>query len=283
MGPVGERRGVALRRPRSGVIVLAAVVAGLSAATARAGTPDGATSDISGASKGGGGTISDRWTGSACVGCHRPDPTFSHPVGFTPDRPLPAAFPLDHGRFTCETCHDPADPSTHAGIRTESGVSLRGHFVGFGLCAQCHSYSPGSPTSAHASAVDRAHLRWPDDPPDRSTAVSTGFGATLDRESARCLECHDGTLATDVDTKPTGRIGSSLLGQDHPVGVPYVSHQQRSRMERLVHVDSLDRRVRLFDGTVGCGSCHSVYSRLPRRLVMSNLGSALCLSCHEGR
>jgi predicted CXXCH cytochrome family protein len=36
----------------------------------------------------------------------------------------------------------------------------------------------------------------------------------------------------------------------------------------------------LFDGNLGCGSCHSAYSKEPHLLVMNNRGSKLCLSCH---
>ncbi|MHC4317018.1 MAG: cytochrome c3 family protein [Planctomycetota bacterium] len=44
---------------------------------------------------------------------------------------------------------------------------------------------------------------------------------------------------------------------------------------------SLDRRIRLFDNRVGCGSCHSPFADDEALLVMSNLRSRLCLSCHE--
>jgi predicted CXXCH cytochrome family protein len=44
---------------------------------------------------------------------------------------------------------------------------------------------------------------------------------------------------------------------------------------------ALDRRVRLFDRRVGCGSCHSPYAEGRALLVMSNVRSRLCLSCHE--
>jgi predicted CXXCH cytochrome family protein len=49
----------------------------------------------------------------------------------------------------------------------------------------------------------------------------------------------------------------------------------------LVPQSALDPRIRLFDNKVTCGSCHSSYSDQDHELVMSNLGSKLCLGCHQ--
>jgi len=222
------------------------------------------------------------WTDARCNGCHDTDRTFSHPVNVPPDMPIPAEFPLQHGRITCITCHDASDASRHADARNGSGALLRSGLEGTAFCAQCHEPGLSSLAAAHAMTVGRAHLQWPDDRPDRRVA-SLGWGG-LDTESASCLECHDGSLATDAGSHPeTGGFSTSMTGQDHPIGIPYrVSKRGGSfGSGRMVHPASLDGRVRLFEGTVGCGSCHSVYSREPGHLVMSNLGSALCLSCHE--
>jgi hypothetical protein len=67
---------------------------------------------------------------------------------------------------------------------------------------------------------------------------------------------------------------------DHPIGVQYRATRSSGDEVRLVPANRLDKRVRLFDNTVGCGSCHSVYSKQSNQLVMSNLGSKLCLTCH---
>jgi predicted CXXCH cytochrome family protein len=42
----------------------------------------------------------------------------------------------------------------------------------------------------------------------------------------------------------------------------------------------MDPRIWLFEGRVGCGSCHSPFAGGEALLVMSNVGSRLCLSCH---
>ena len=43
----------------------------------------------------------------------------------------------------------------------------------------------------------------------------------------------------------------------------------------------LDKRIRLFNGKVGCGSCHNPYSKNAKFLVIETEGGRLCLSCHE--
>mgnify|MGYP000943717110 CR=1 FL=1 len=68
---------------------------------------------------------------------------------------------------------------------------------------------------------------------------------------------------------------------DHPIGILMrASSRTQDGDFRLASPNRLDRRIRLFDGAVGCGSCHSVYSKERSHLVMSNRGSALCLNCH---
>ena len=43
---------------------------------------------------------------------------------------------------------------------------------------------------------------------------------------------------------------------------------------------TVDRRLRFFNGKVGCGSCHDPYSTIHKKLVMSDENSKLCFSCH---
>jgi len=52
-------------------------------------------------------------------------------------------------------------------------------------------------------------------------------------------------------------------------------------MSPLKPAEMLDERIRLFDSRVGCGTCHSLYSKRAALLVMSNSRSNLCLSCHD--
>jgi predicted CXXCH cytochrome family protein len=218
------------------------------------------------------------WTDTDCGSCHDIDPVFSHPVGFVPDRPLPENFPLQGGQMTCMTCHDGDDAQTHAMARGNHDPMLRSSLEGRGFCAECHTDGGYSSQNPHATAVSRAHLLWPDDTPDR--VIGRAF-ARLDAESSSCLECHDGMVASGKGSHAPGmRIDD--FPSEHPIGVLYRSVRDGKGMNRMVHPHALDKRVRLFDGTVGCGSCHSVYSPLKDGLVMSNQASALCLSCHDG-
>ena len=95
-------------------------------------------------------------------------------------------------------------------------------------------------------------------------------------ESTACLSCHDGSLASGVIHG--ARQGLPLdLRAGHPVGLAY----RVGRGGSLRPPASVDHRIRLPDGRVGCGSCHSPYSGERFMLVVPNDGSRLCLACHD--
>jgi predicted CXXCH cytochrome family protein len=67
----------------------------------------------------------------------------------------------------------------------------------------------------------------------------------------------------------------------HPIGVVYDDARGRQGAKTdLKPIAMVDRRIRFFNGKVGCGSCHNPYSTIEKRLVMSDRGSELCLACH---
>ncbi|MCA9285954.1 MAG: hypothetical protein KDA22_12095, partial [Phycisphaerales bacterium] len=109
--------------------------------------------------------------------------------------------------------------------------------------------------------------------------------AGLDAESVSCVGCHDGSVAFDATFGlPTGqhaRVAAQSMGNSHPIGVPYRTPDDWPSGAGLRSRFELDRRLRLFDDRLGCGTCHSVYSSRERLLVMSNDRSAMCLSCHK--
>jgi len=219
------------------------------------------------------------WTNSNCNGCHTPSSTFSHPVNVIPEGKVPDSLPLQHGKMTCVTCHDDSSSQLHAEARRTGDPMLRGRFSGPAMCAQCHDRSFTDASDAHAFAAGKAHFVW------RSERLRTPpkplARPRIDAESITCMECHDGSMATQVGFHAGGgdlfQFGSN---QEHPIGVAYHPGTGRNRIP-LEPWQTLDSRVRLFDGTVGCGSCHSVYSQQRNLLVMSNQKSALCLSCHD--
>lgn len=236
------------------VVVLAGGVVGLSAVRgerAAAGASDGTTSND-------------------CMSCHQMSSGLSHPVGVTASMHVPAGLPLEGGRLTCTTCHDDQAASGHAS-RTPRGESfLRLDGEAATLCSQCHV--AGTLASHHGTSSIKAHLQA--EPP-----LARGMGSKVDEESRQCLSCHDGSAASDAGGKAAGH--SFGAASDHAIGVRYQSKGIGTPEEiRLTPLHQLDRRVRLFDSTVGCGSCHSVYSGGRDLLVMSNSGSKLCLACH---
>jgi predicted CXXCH cytochrome family protein len=202
-----------------------------------------------------------------CMRCHEVKPTLSHPSNVMASQKPPETFPLDWaGRITCVTCH-----YTHRGIRPDvTGYIIRGEQVGRSLCQRCHG--SGFDQASHAASLDKSHLA--------SAEPQAGARALLDEISLQCLGCHDGTVAR---TKSAGLAGSkgawqhSQIGLSHPIGVEYPP----SRNPKQYHPQGLlDSRIQLFEGKLGCATCHGPYSSEKHGLVMSNDRSALCLTCH---
>ncbi len=143
-----------------------------------------------------------------------------------------------------------------------------------GLCEQCHEAKIARRT--HANGALKAHLS--------GAGASGGLNRTLagpQEETRECMACHDGSVAKDAGShrlKLDSDLGSS---DDHPVGIAYRSNTGRQDPVILKDASRIDHRVRLFSATVGCGSCHSIYSREKSLLVMNNSGSRLCLQCHQ--
>ena len=208
------------------------------------------------------------WVGMAaradetnCASCHSFESALSHPVDVRPTMAVPSNLPLEGGRITCQTCHEVS--GTHPG----KGVRLRAPGGGRSLCIQCHR-DGADPKSAHATGTMYAHL---------SPAPKGGHGVP-DRESGLCMSCHDGTIAMESGGRSREAIHPD---ESHPVGVRYASGgRHRDGNGTLVSPASLDPRLRLFGEEVGCGTCHSPYSKQRNLLVMSNVKSKLCLSCH---
>ncbi len=221
---------------------------------------------------------------SRCTDCHTYDPLFSHPVDMVPPASMniPANFPLTNGQLTCATCHT-GSPDAHASGRQSFDAGLGLEATGFGLCIACHDTSSYAFEDLHAISIGRAHLGQ--SRIGRSTTRPFALQALdlLDTETDTCLTCHDGAMAKSSGRLsgifPSGSIFDTGVAE-HPIG-PYRYSEHLDPDGDLTPIAMLDRRVRLFDDQVGCGSCHSVYSEESNLLVMSNQGSQLCLSCHQ--
>lgn len=204
-----------------------------------------------------------------CTDCHNLVGGLSHPVGVEPPVELPKSFPLEKGRVVCTTCHE--DPRTSSA----PGPYLRAELRGTDACAPCHSLLSSTRTGSHGVSGLPAHIQAL-----TSRAESDVKSEGLDRVSRACLSCHDGTVAVDAGSHMLGGVSALDEKQDHPIGVLYQKRMGRKAEIELQPSFRLDPRIGLFEGTVGCASCHSVYLPSRGHLVMGNDQSRLCLSCH---
>lgn len=207
---------------------------------------------------------------SLCSGCHLMPEKNSHPSRILPSQPVPEGFPLDwQGRVTCATCHDP-----HAEDFQSNPDLLRSEARGRYFCLLCHERLLAD-SNSHLGVGGMAHAKSSTQP-DRET-----LERVLDRFSLECLECHDGLIGPDPGYRVLG--DESLTYRErmlsHPIGVDYREAARRSR--HLKPMETLPPLISLYEGKVGCGSCHNPYSRELGMLVFSDRRSALCLSCHD--
>ena len=106
----------------------------------------------------------------------------------------------------------------------------------------------------------------------------------IDGLSADCLGCHDGVGAQPVTTvlrnDPfASKLDRILPGNDHPIGMDYENYSALgSEYKPLLGVDI---GMVFVDGKVGCLTCHNPLNQEKGHLVMSDRGSALCLTCHR--
>lgn len=213
-------------------------------------------------------TLSD----NQCAACHAFERETSHPVGVLAPLQSPADLPLVDGRITCFTCHDELALAGHEHDDAAGNPMLRRDPYAEGLCTACHSIGTAL-ASPHATGMLSAHTGQP-------TPAFLSGAAGIDEPSASCMACHDGAIAGDAGGHQTRRL--SFEGRtEHPIGVDLRDRNVGQPDEMLLVSESaLDSRVRLFDGKVGCGSCHNQYSSRENLLVMSNDQSRLCLACH---
>jgi len=202
---------------------------------------------------------------SVCEGCHadmRQKP--SHPVDVYPGSGVPADIPLVGGKLGCISCHfvHPFSISN----RKFSYSLLRRPGKGMTFCSTCHGIN------------EKGHIVFEN--VHRGSYQVTGLGGSLDTYSLQCVECHDSRLY-----KPSGSLGAGTWEHltfprfKHPVGVSFQQIAAR-RPREFNSPGGLPQETRLFDGRIGCGTCHNAYSREKYMLVMNNWRSKLCLTCH---
>jgi len=122
--------------------------------------------------------------------------------------------------------------------------------------------------------------------------------------SKMCLSCHDGTVAIDSFGGNTGGniIGPPFnfgtdLSNDHPISFVYdtaLANADGALADPAVKTVTVGEGLDQKTGTLGdlligtgklqCNSCHDVHNKFAianqKLLRISNVGSALCLTCH---
>ena len=80
----------------------------------------------------------------------------------------------------------------------------------------------------------------------------------VDSETLRCMQCHDGVSAVDVEiTLPGTNTGvTSLHTGKHPIGMFYGDYVRATPLEYRRH-DVTNSDISLVDGKVSCVSCHT--------------------------
>lgn len=205
-----------------------------------------------------------------CSECHEESKGLSHPVEVMPSMEVPSEFPLDwKGKMTCVTCH-----VAHKANSKTIRYLLRKNAFGELFCRSCHNISIEG-MDLHKASLETAHVG--------SRYTEKSRLDYIDELSIKCLNCHEASIAGDVMIQPVGRGDFShkpSIGLTHPIGTDYFDLSSEY-MGAYVQPELLDERIRLFDGKVGCGTCHNPYSKKHFQLVMSNEGSKLCFACHR--
>lgn len=201
-----------------------------------------------------------------CAKCHPASAQMSHPSGLRPAHIPPAPYPLDwKGDLTCSTCHE-----VHGAGR---GL-VRGSRGGKELCLACHAAEFFARMRDGGASLLAGHLGG-----RMAPGVAPGAPG-LDQWSRKCMDCHgEGAapgLATSVDSR--GVVRHASQSASHPVGVSY---QKAVAFGGYRPQRSVERKLLLPGGKVGCVSCHGGYQKEHGKLLVAMAGSALCMECHD--
>jgi len=228
-----------------------------------------------------------------CLSCHPGNNKRSHPSNIQPRQTLPEQYPLVKGKMVCTTCHfphrhysrtgntgeadlqTPQPPANTDNFATPGPHLLRARRAGKVFCFSCHQNGfTDETTDSHAIAFSRAHTD--------TTNLDYEQKKLIDDKSRECLSCHDGTISSSTHNR-LNRLDwrhSQKIGMSHPISVDYEDVYLRNPRE-YHPPERLDSRIVLIDGKIGCETCHNHYSKYKKHLVMDNMGSRLCLSCHN--
>lgn len=219
--------------------------------------------------------------GACTSSCHEYNRILNHPVGVSVSAVAADEMPLDSsGQMTCLTCHY----DDYSSAEIVEGDDDRMLLVPFGdeLCARCHARMPQTGRGgSHWSFGDKAHLGSINPQSIREDEMARLDGE-IDQESHTCLGCHEEVTVTVPGYNETSAEKAARWRKmkDHPIGMDYSRIAMETYTEYNYPPGNADR-IRMFDGKVGCGSCHSVYSGIEKLLVVRNDRSFLCRQCHN--
>lgn len=202
---------------------------------------------------------------AVCERCHANiRHELSHPVDILAKTPAPVDMPLEGGKLSCITCHFVHPFSINP--KNSNYFMLRKPKSDGKLCSGCHKIEAKGHTF-----FETIHLE---------SYQETNRPGTLDRYTLQCIECHDDKLDRGLNGFGAGKwryYSRSKL--NHSIGVSY-SRAFARQPQDFNPPDTLPPEIRLFNGKLGCGTCHNIYSKERFMLATSNWRSSLCLTCH---
>ncbi len=200
---------------------------------------------------------------AACDNCHRGvKETQSHPTDIHATFPIPEDMPLTDGKITCITCHY-VHPKKGKQL-IEKHYFLRRMVRGPLFCNICHEIN------------ERGHI-VAENVHSGSFKV-TDRASSIDRMSLGCIECHDSHFKDPMDFLGAG-TWQHYSKMSHPIGIEYDKAIMK-KMSEYRPAAMLRKEIILYDGKIGCGTCHSIYSQNRAMMVVDNYRSKLCRECH---
>lgn len=199
---------------------------------------------------------------AACAACHPLARNYqAHPTDLIPQMPLPGDMLLIDGMFTCVSCHD-----VHAKNGAARGGSfLRRNVAGKPFCLICHDVDERGHLFIGATHGGQFQIS------DTSTRI--------DSITLLCIQCHDDRISSLEGAVGSGTWSHFSGRLNHPIGVSYGDSYRKNPQDYVVP-GMIGEGVELFDGRIGCGTCHNRFAGKDFMLVMSNERSRLCFSCH---
>ncbi len=159
--------------------------------------------------------------------------------------------------------------------------------AGGSICSFCHTPHgalTGTPLWSHKLSTAVYNIY-------QSSSLEANIGQPTG-SSKLCLSCHDGTVALD-ETVNSGSNGGTYiapgaanlgtnLSDDHPISFVYSAALSAEDVQ-IRPPSALPEQLRLDRSSeLQCTTCHEPHdNRYGNFLVMSNLRSGMCVSCHD--